>query len=727
MTSMDQAESLAARPAAAKRPTARYPFEGLVKLRARLVPSHILGEIMSKPWIDSAVPATFMVLVIGLFLVVAPGFFTGANISDGGRQLGEFGLVALGMMVVIMGGGIDLSVGSIFALGNFTALALTNLFDWPVAAVLPCVVLICAFAGLINGVLIGYFRLRAFLTTLVSLITIRALVDVLLLEFAVDISAGFYDSAIWDFAGAGNVLGLPTSFIVLVFVAIAIHLFLSRTRLGWHVMAVGGSRRSAHNVGISVRRTVCGTYVLSGALAGLASFLYAARLGNGGSYPGAGMEIFALTAVIVGGTSLGGGRGSVAKALMGSIIVLMINLGVVQMGLQSGAGQLVLGLILLLAIAIDVRFIRNREKILSRLYMSPTYFSLPEAPDAEQPASFYALNDQLGDVSLIGLGKLDGAEDVIFDAQDNLYCGDRLGNIVRFEGPDYKEGRVFAHIGGHPLGLAFDQAGLLYVCVGGMGLYRVHPDGRAEKATDQTNRSPLSIIDDSRMRLADDLDIAPDGRIFFSEATTRYDMETWPADALESRGSGRIVCYDPAKNTTRTVLRKLVFPNGVCVETGGQSLLFAESWACRISRYWFAGPKEGQVERVIENLPGYPDNINRASDGNYWMALMGMRSPALDLALRMPDFRRRMALEVAPDEWLYPNINAGCIVKFAADGKVIETLWDRHAENHPMITSMREHKGALYLGGILNNRIGKHMLAMADPTWTARASYWGRP
>ena len=210
MTSMDQAETLATRPAAAKRPTARYPIEGLVKLRARLVPSHILGEIMSKQWIDSAVPATFMVLVIGLFLIVAPGFFTGANISDGGRQLGEFGLVALGMMVVIMGGGIDLSVGSIFALGNFTALALTNLFDWPVAAVLPCVILICALAGLINGVLIGYFRLRAFLTTLVSLITIRALVDVLLLEFAVDISAGFYDSAIWDFAGAGNVLGLPT-------------------------------------------------------------------------------------------------------------------------------------------------------------------------------------------------------------------------------------------------------------------------------------------------------------------------------------------------------------------------------------------------------------------------------------------------------------------------------------------------------------------------------------
>jgi len=709
-----------------RRPASRqFAFEELTKWRYRLIPTHLLGEILSKQWIDSAVPATFMVLVVGLFAMLAPGFFTGANISDAGRQLGEFGLVALGMMVVIMGGGIDLSVGSIFALGNLTALALTNMFNLPVVLVLPCVIAVCSLAGLINGVLIGFCRLRAFLTTLVSLITIRALVDVLLLNYAVDISAGFYDSKIWDFVGQGSVLGLPVSFVILIFVAIVIHLFLSRGRLGWHIMAVGGSRRSAHNAGISVQRTVCGTYVLSGALCGLSSFLYAARLGNGGSYPGAGLEIFALTAVIVGGTSLGGGRGSVAKALMGSIIVLMINLGVVQMGLQSGAGQLVLGLILLLAIAVDVRFIRNREKILSRLYMSPTYHRLAPAPDADDATSPYALNDRLDKVELIGLGQLDGAEDVIFDRDDHLYCGDRLGNIVRFEAPHYAHGKIFAHIGGHPLGLAFDRAETLYVCVGGMGLYKVFPDGKVEKATDQTNRSPFSIVDDSRMRLPDDLDIAPDGRVFFSEATVRYDMETWPADAIESRGSGRIICFDPQKNTTRTVLRNLIFPNGICAETGGQSLLFAESWACRISRYWFAGPKEGQVERVLENLPGYPDNINRASDGNYWMALLGMRSPALDLALRMPSFRRRMALEVAPDEWLYPNINTGCVVKFSADGKVVETLWDRRGENHPMITSMREHRGQLYLGGILNNRIGRYTLPAADRDWTGTSSYWG--
>ncbi len=266
---------------------------------------------------------------------------------------------------------------------------------------------------------------------------------------------------------------------------------------------------------------------------------------------------------------------------------------------------------------------------------------------------------------------------------------------------------VYAHIGGQPLGMAFDRADNLYVCIGGMGLYRITPDRKVEKATDETNRSLRSVNDDSRLRLADDLDIADDGRIFFSEATVRYEMHEWPVDGLEARGNGRIVCYDPRNGTTRTVLRGLKFPNGICVEHGGQSILFAETWGCCVKRYWFDGPKTGQVEMVMENLPGFPDNINLASDGNYWLAMVGMRSPALDLAWRMPGFRRRMAKRVPIDEWLFPNINTGCVLKFNDKGEVLETYWDMAGVNHPMITSMREHKGYLYLGGIQNNRIGR--------------------
>ena len=153
-------------------------------------------------------------------------------------------------------------------------------------------------------------------------------------------------------------------------------------------------------------------------------------------------------------------------------------------------------------------------------------------------------------------------------------------------------------------------------------------------------------------------------------------MDEWPVDGLEARGNGRIICYDTNTGRTHTAVRGLKFPNGICVASDGQSILFAETFGCSVKRYWFDGPKKGAIEVVMDNLPGYPDNINLASDGNYWLALVGMRSPALDLAWRMPGFRTRMAKRVPVDEWLFPNINTGCVVKFNEKGEILDSLWD---------------------------------------------------
>ena len=137
-------------------------------------------------------------------------------------------------------------------------------------------------------------------------------------------------------------------------------------------------------------------------------------------------------------------------------------------------------------------------------------------------------------------------------------------------------------------------------------------------------------------------------------------------------------------------------------------------------------PKKGTLERVIEGLPGYPDNINRASDGTYWLALMGSRTPALDLSLELPGFRRRMARRVSEAAWLMPNLNTGCVLRFNEKGEIIESLWDQGGQKHPMITSMREHKGVLYLCGIFNNRMGTLRLPQADQSWVGVDSYWSR-
>jgi ribose transport system permease protein len=697
----------------------------ITRWRYRIVPDHLLGEILTKRWVDNAIPLLILLAVVLVFGSLIPDFFGAASISSLMRQWGEFALIVLALMIVMVAGGIDLSVGSTFALGNIVALALLNVAGWPVAAVIITTLACGASVGLVNGLLVGYLRLRAFLTTLVTLIIVRAVVDMLLLKYSVAIAAAFVDSDAWYFLGEGYVLGIPFSVVVAAIVAIVAHLLLTRSRAGWHVLATGGSRRSAHNVGISVRRVICATYVVSGTLSALAGLLFASRLGGAGADTGVGLEIAALTAAVLGGNSLGGGRGSAVKAIIGSIIVMIMVNGLVRLGITRGGSSLLLGMVLLAAVAIDVRWLKNRHKFLSKVYVSPTYAELPPAP-ATEGESPYALNDRLRPVEAIGLNRIDGPEDVILDQDDNIYVGNRTGDIVRFLAPDYARQEVFAHVGGRPLGMAFARDGSLLCCIGGMGLYRIDRERQIEKLTDETNRSWFSVIDDSRLRLADDLDIAPDGRVFFSEATIRYEMHEWPVDCLESRGNGRIICYDPNTGTTRTILKNLLFPNGICMTSDGQSFLFAETWGCRVSRYWFDGPKQGTVEPVIADLPGYPDNINRASDGTYWLALVGMRTPALDLALKMPGFRKRMARRIAPDEWMYPNINTGCVLRFDETGRIIETLWDLGGENHPMITSMREHKGYLYIGGILNNRVGRLKLADVHADWTGQRSYWGQ-
>jgi ribose transport system permease protein len=697
--------------------------------RYRLIPDHVVGEILAKPWIDNAIPVLILGLVLIFFGFAMPDFLSAAGLSDISRVFGEYLFIAVGMTFVMMAGGIDLSVGSNFALCNFAALTLINYLELPLFLGIPAVMLVGGLVGLINGILIGYLRLRAFLTTLVMLIILRAIVDMLLLEYTSTISRGFNAGAGWEFMAIGSLFEVPSSLVAAAAVAIIAHVILTRVRFGWHVLAVGGSRRSAYNAGIRVRRVVCATYVISGLMVGLAATFYAARLSSAGSSVGLGMEVTVLTAVVLGGISLGGGRGSISKAVLGTIIVLLVQNSLINMGLLSGTSSLVLGGILLLAVAIDVRWLKNRHKVLARAYVSPTYFKLPTLPEtAPDSGSEYALNDKLRGVDAIGLGELDGPEDVIFDSQENLYCGSRHGDIIRFFAPDHKRWEIFAHIGGHPLGLAFDAKGNLHTCVGGMGLYMITPDPERKviKLSDETNRSLFSIIDDSRLRLADDLDIAPDGRVFFSEATVRYEMYDWMVDALEARGNGRIICYDPKDGSSRTVVPSLQLPNGICVEPNGQSLLFAETWGCRITRWWFDGPNKGKSEVIIENLPGYPDNINRASDGTYWCALCGMRSPVFDLALTMPQFRRRMVYKVARDEWLYPNMNTGCVIKFDASGKILDVLWDLGGEAHPMITSIREHRGYLYLGGIYNNRVGRYKIPGADPNWTSLQSYWGK-
>src|SRR5689334_10681179 len=341
-------------------PLAGMPMrDTLTSLRYRYWPDHLLGEILSKRWTETAIPVILLLIVGFAFSRSIDNFLSPASLADTARQAGEIGFIGLGMALVVMVGGIDLSVGSIFALTDFCALFLLDVLGWPVPAVAAATLICGALLGAVNGVLIGYLRLRAFITTLITLIIYRSIFELLIQRYSNAIAAAFPDIPSWDFIGGGGVLGIPSVALAYLVVAVFGHVFMTRLRPGWHITAIGGSRRSAYNSGIPVRRTIALCYVASGVLTSMAALFFAARLGTVGGDIGVGLEVIVLTATVLGGITLGGGKGSVVKSLVGVLIVLLVTNGLTAMNARGGVNRMALATILLGAAMIDIRWQQN--------------------------------------------------------------------------------------------------------------------------------------------------------------------------------------------------------------------------------------------------------------------------------------------------------------------------------------------------------------------------------
>jgi ribose transport system permease protein len=245
-------------------------------------------------------------------------FLTGENLLNVLRQNSMLGLVALGMTFVILTGGIDLSVGALLAVSGVVAGALSPRGSLVAAA---AGVAAATLLGTVNGLVIARLRVQPFVTTLAMMIAARGAVLAATAEQSAPLDAGAAGLAA---LGRGVVFGLPVPVLVLAVAYLAGWAALRATRFGRYVYAVGDSEDAARLLGLSVDRVVVGTYALSGALAGLAGLVLAARLGAGQPVAGTGWELDAIAAVVVGGTLLTGGQGGAGATLVGVLLLGVI-------------------------------------------------------------------------------------------------------------------------------------------------------------------------------------------------------------------------------------------------------------------------------------------------------------------------------------------------------------------------------------------------------------------
>jgi ribose transport system permease protein len=290
--------------------------------------------------------ATLIALFIAL-TIATPHFLTSINLASVARQTAVIDIMALGMTLVIITGGIDLSVGSTLALaGLFGTMA--------IKAGMPIWLAICigigtgAVCGLLNGLLITRLRINPFIVTLGTLEAYRGL--------ALVISKGLPVHEIPDafsFLGDGNLLGLPFSLWLLALCAILMHFVLENTKLGRYSFAIGSNQGAAYYAGVPISFHLTVVYAIAGLLAGLAGMVEASRLMTGQPTAGQGYELQAIAAVVIGGGSLQGGEGSVLGTLIGAFIIGLLSNGSDLLGINPYWQQVTIGGVIVAAVAFD--------------------------------------------------------------------------------------------------------------------------------------------------------------------------------------------------------------------------------------------------------------------------------------------------------------------------------------------------------------------------------------
>eukprot|EP01125_Pyxidicula_operculata_P011057 TRINITY_DN3611_c0_g1_i1.p1 TRINITY_DN3611_c0_g1~~TRINITY_DN3611_c0_g1_i1.p1 ORF type:complete len:354 (-),score=65.34 TRINITY_DN3611_c0_g1_i1:37-1098(-) len=297
-----------------------------------------------------------------------------------------------------------------------------------------------------------------------------------------------------------------------------------------------------------------------------------------------------------------------------------------------------------------------------------------------------------------------GAEDYAWDSEGRMYTGLLNGTILRSRKGDPKSFEIFSHTNGRPLALRFDADGNLIIADATLGMISLDKEGHITVLTNHVVHNGVL----SKFLFADHFDISKkDGKIYFSEASSKWDIHSLNSEMLEGRPYGKVLSYDPKTKKTELLADNLYFANGILLSENEDFLYFCETLSAKISKLWLSGPNKGKIEPFLEALPGYPDNISRSPRGTIWVGMPAVRNLSLESYLNHTLLRK--ALYHMPKAVTNPP-KAGLIGEFTTEGKLVRNFNDPKGEVVHHVATATERDGYVYLGTYLGDFIARYKL-----------------
>lgn len=291
-----------------------------------------------------------LIILMAVITIINSNFLTANNLLNLLLQVTSNALIAFGMTFVILTGGIDLSVGSILALSSALTAGLLGSGMPVTLAILISLILGCIL-GMMNGLLIAYGKLAPFIVTLATMTIFRG--ATLVYTNGNPITKGLSDTFLFQFLGQGYIVGIPFPVIIMFIVFIVLYVLLHKTAFGKSVYAIGGNEKAAYISGVKLNKVKIIIYSISGIMASISGLIITSRLSSAQPTAGASYEMDAIAAVVLGGTSLSGGKGRILGTLIGALIIGVLNNGLNIIGVSAFWQQVVKGVVILIAVLID--------------------------------------------------------------------------------------------------------------------------------------------------------------------------------------------------------------------------------------------------------------------------------------------------------------------------------------------------------------------------------------